>query len=1053
MKKTSSKIFVTLTNNPSVSQQQKYLLSNSVLSFHHHPHTTPFLNYNNAIAINKKYYSTAIFTKNSIKKKTSSNHSLFSLHQQQQQVSNKQTFHTTLHSLKEKDPYKILGVPKTATKEEIKKKFKELAKKYHPDINKAADAKEKFAELNGAYQILVDDNKRRMYDMTGSTEEFPGGGGPGGFEGDPFGMGGRGMSREQAEEIFNQFFGRGGPFGGDFESAFGESAFGGMGGRAAKGPRHGSDVRKSIRISLKDAVFGTSKDLRINKATDCGTCGGSGVKPGTKPKTCPTCKGTGTMQMQQGFFLFRSTCETCGGSGQIEESCTSCGGEGHKMEMKTVEVKIPAGVDTGSILRLKGMGSPGSKGGSAGDMFLEIYVEPDRTWTRKGDDLETNVTISLAQAVLGGTIELTTLGDEVIKVNIPSGAQPNDKVVVHGKGIKPKAKFSAGNINVYLNVQIPKQLTQDQRDLFNAYAESETNRNGTYTTNKNGCPLSSLVCIGESLTSHNQQHYCSISRSEGATPYGSQIHSNIPNNQNLHLDLKVVSKEDDVGKNTGSTTLSSRGIRPQSARQERINREVGSIKRSKSAQIFGSNNNKREKKEDIATDPLLSTVITAESMIAFYPPSFPSPKLSSSSLNNKENEENFKYKNNLKIFKSRTKGFRRKTLEEDGRQTAPPKIMIHEKTSFNINNNNNSVKKKKLEKKTSKIDIKPEMKDEDINEGIMLEHTMKREFNKKKDHILYRAGTPDLLTTNRNNNNSPTTTTTRKVTKTDSSPMERRMLRKEKSWTIKSNLPSRDVVSALARIEYVDGSDGEEENDENNKIELFTSLPTKYYTNKFKNVNDYIKAARRLLLYRKGFTRELKEEYVREFKRIKGKLIKMLVQLRLWAKYNYSDYLEIEAIPPTIPIRDIKFVQLTLIIYLAMLRQMTEDDVYFLNNLKSLTRDIKLVLKATGILLLGSSYYASQDIAIKNMVLDPDLKNKLVSFNPSKITEQQLLELDFVVRDPSLNANKFYVPLAALLYQWTINQFKFRVLEPFTKLRRYVDELDKFLQKINTIYP
>ncbi|KAL9643380.1 hypothetical protein ABK040_014833 [Willaertia magna] len=150
---------------------------------------------------------------------------------------------TTTTAPIEKDPYKILGVPKTATKEEIKKKFKELAKKYHPDINKAADAKEKFAELNGAYQILVDDNKRRMYDMTGSTEEFPGGGGPGGFEGDPFGMGGRGMSQEQAEEIFNQFFGRGGPFGGDFESAFGESAFGGMGGRAAKGPRHGSDVQ------------------------------------------------------------------------------------------------------------------------------------------------------------------------------------------------------------------------------------------------------------------------------------------------------------------------------------------------------------------------------------------------------------------------------------------------------------------------------------------------------------------------------------------------------------------------------------------------------------------------------------------------------------------------------------------------------------------------------------------------------------------------------------------------------------------------------------------
>ncbi|KAG2393069.1 hypothetical protein C9374_009646 [Naegleria lovaniensis] len=386
-------------------------------------------------------------------------------------------FHTTSFQAKEKDPYKILGVPKTATKEEIKKKFKEMAKKFHPDINKAPDAKEKFAELNGAYQILVDDEKRKMYDMTGSTEQADFAGADGG----PFGGGfGGGMSREQAEEIFNQFFGRGGPFGGDFSSAFGGDPFGGMGGRGAapRGPRQGADVRKSIRISLKEAVTGTKKELRINKAVECTSCGATGVKAGTKPKTCTHCNGTGTMTMQQGFFIMRSTCEACGGSGKLHEDCPSCKGEGYTSEMKTVEVTIPSGVDTGTTLRLPGRGAAGQRGGPPGDMFLEVFVEPDRNFTRKGDDLETKTNISLSQAVLGGSVDINTITDEKVTVHIPSGSQHGDRVVLKGKGVKPKNKFSAGNLNVYLNIQIPRNLTGEQRELFEQFAQLETDRTG-----------------------------------------------------------------------------------------------------------------------------------------------------------------------------------------------------------------------------------------------------------------------------------------------------------------------------------------------------------------------------------------------------------------------------------------------------------------------------------------------------------------------------------------------------------------------------------------------
>lgn len=174
----------------------------------------------------------------------------------------------------------------------------------------------------------------------------------------------------------------------------------------------------------------------------------------------------------------RSTCDACGGSGKLHEDCPSCKGEGYTSEMKTVEVTIPPGVDTGTTLRLPGRGAAGQRGGPPGDMFLEVFVEPDRSFTRKGDDLETKANISLSQAVLGGSVDLNTITDEKVTVHIPSGSQHGDKLVLKGKGIKPKNKFSAGNLNVYLNIQIPRNLTSEQRELFEKFAQLETDRTG-----------------------------------------------------------------------------------------------------------------------------------------------------------------------------------------------------------------------------------------------------------------------------------------------------------------------------------------------------------------------------------------------------------------------------------------------------------------------------------------------------------------------------------------------------------------------------------------------
>jgi molecular chaperone DnaJ len=376
--------------------------------------------------------------------------------------STKRSFHTTNKLLQEKNPYKVLGVEKNASKEDIKKAYKTLAKKYHPDISKEPNAKEKFAEVTNAYEVLEDDNKRAMYDQTGSTDPnmggFPGGGGMGGFGG------------MNPEDIFRDFF------------SGGFAGFGGEGGPFADAedirnqPRHGADTRSTIKVSLKEAVFGSTRDITVKKATDCNSCKGSGSDPNSKPKKCRVCKGKGRVETRQGFFVMQSTCPSCGGQGQQVDDCPGCAGRGYKLENKTIEVKVPKGVDSGSVLRLRGFGEPGMKGGSAGDLFLEIYVTPDPVYKRKNLDLEMEVDIALSQAVLGGEVSVPLLDNTLEKVAIPRGTQYGDKAVVKGKGVQ-LSNNKSGNLNVVFKVKIPKTLKPEQEKLMKEFAQLETTNN------------------------------------------------------------------------------------------------------------------------------------------------------------------------------------------------------------------------------------------------------------------------------------------------------------------------------------------------------------------------------------------------------------------------------------------------------------------------------------------------------------------------------------------------------------------------------------------------
>jgi molecular chaperone DnaJ len=354
-----------------------------------------------------------------------------------------------------RDFYEVLGVAKDASDDEIKKAYRKLAMKYHPDRNQgkgdekhAKAAEEKFKEVKEAYEVLTDAGKRSAYDRFGHAGVDPSAGG-GGFRGAE-GMGG---FAEAFGDIFGDIFG------------------GGRGGGRSNAFR-GADLRYNMEITLEQAAKGFTTDIRVPAWDSCETCHGSGAKPGTSPKTCTTCGGAGVVRMQQGFFSVQQTCPTCRGSGKvIAEPCSACGGAGRIKKNKVLEVSIPAGIDEGQRIRLSGKGEPGMNGGPPGDLYVEIRLKAHDVFQRDGDDLHCEIPVSIATAALGGEIEIGTLTDKV-SISIPEGTQSGKTFRLRGKGIKGVRSSYPGDLYCHVNIETPVRLSDKQKKLLREFEAS-----------------------------------------------------------------------------------------------------------------------------------------------------------------------------------------------------------------------------------------------------------------------------------------------------------------------------------------------------------------------------------------------------------------------------------------------------------------------------------------------------------------------------------------------------------------------------------------------------
>ena len=352
-----------------------------------------------------------------------------------------------------RDYYEVLGVPKNASDEDIKKAYRKLAMKYHPDRNQgegAKQAEEKFKEAKEAYEMLSDAQKRAAYDQHGHAGVDPNMGGRGG----PEGFGG---FAEAFGDIFGDIFG------------------GGAAGGARRGGQQvfrGSDLSYAMEITLEEAALGKETQIRIPSWETCGTCNGSGAKPGTSPKTCGTCNGSGNVHLRQGFFSIQQTCPHCRGSGKIiPEPCTTCNGAGRIKKQKTLEVRIPAGINEGMRIRSAGNGEPGTNGGPAGDLYIEIRIKAHEIFERDGDDLHCTVPVGMTTAALGGSIEVPTLGAKA-EIELPEGTQHGKTFRLRGKGIKGLRSSYPGDLYCHITVETPVKLTDTQRKLLKELDES-----------------------------------------------------------------------------------------------------------------------------------------------------------------------------------------------------------------------------------------------------------------------------------------------------------------------------------------------------------------------------------------------------------------------------------------------------------------------------------------------------------------------------------------------------------------------------------------------------
>ncbi|CAG7600100.1 molecular chaperone DnaJ [Candidatus Vallotia tarda] len=347
------------------------------------------------------------------------------------------------------DYYDVLSVAKNASDNDIKKAYRKLAMKYHPDRNPGnKGAEERFKEVKEAYEILSDTQKRAAYDQYGRSGVDPNMGvasaqGFGGFS-DAFG------------DIFGDIFGQAG----------------GGSRRAGTQSYHGADLRYSMEISLEQAAHGYSTQIRVPNWTSCQVCYGAGAKPGTKPEACPTCHGQGQVRVSQGFFSIQQTCSKCHGIGtHIPDPCTYCHGDGKIKETKTLEVKIPAGIDDGMRIRSSGNGEPGINNGPNGDLYVEIHIKPHTVFERDGNDLHCQMPIAFTTAVLGGEIEVPTLSGKAC-FTVPEGTQSSKTFCLRGKGIKGLRSSLPGDLYVHVQVETPVKLTDTQRDLLRQFEKS-----------------------------------------------------------------------------------------------------------------------------------------------------------------------------------------------------------------------------------------------------------------------------------------------------------------------------------------------------------------------------------------------------------------------------------------------------------------------------------------------------------------------------------------------------------------------------------------------------
>lgn len=348
-----------------------------------------------------------------------------------------------------RDYYEILGINKDATEAEIKKAYRTLAKKYHPDLNPDnKEAEQKFKEATAAYEILSNSEKRSRYDRFGHAGVDPQAQDFGGF-GDIF------------EDIFDIF---GGGFGGGYSQR-----------NRRNGPVRGADLRYDLNIEFKEAVFGTEKEIQIQRTEECSTCHGTGAKEGTNKETCSKCKGTGEVRYAQqtafGQFVRVGTCDECNGTGEIiKEKCSTCNGEGREIKTKRIKVKIPAGVDNGSIISIRGEGESGQRGGPAGDLFIYISVKKSSIFRRQGNNLYLDIPLTFTEAALGAEIEVPTL-EEVEIFNIPAGTQTGTEFRLKNKGVPNVRGVGRGDLFFKVNIKVPTDLTEKQKQILVDFAK------------------------------------------------------------------------------------------------------------------------------------------------------------------------------------------------------------------------------------------------------------------------------------------------------------------------------------------------------------------------------------------------------------------------------------------------------------------------------------------------------------------------------------------------------------------------------------------------------